>query len=511
MRQKIYLIIFTVAIITSCGEDPELTPFVTEEEITIGEFLENNKEEYSMFYQLAEKAGVLEPLKLYNPFGNGGFTLFLPDNNAFDDYIADEGYTSFEAMLNDTEFLDSLAKSHIVASSYKSADFPYGNFSDSTFTGEYLYIGFDEDLNYRVNNTANIIQADIELYNGYIHIVDGFVEPNNISSLEYLLSSDEYSIISELFQLTGISDTMDVFRIDENGQKLRNYYTLLVETNEVFSRQDILNIDSLIARFATPGLEYTDVNNELYQFAAYHILEGSYAVNDFKDSKPYVTYSFNPINIDATSDIIINKGVPVFDTIVISGDSVALDYIRLNLYKSNGFSLNGPIHTLEDVLIIQEPSGTYEFQFYNEPIIFENKQNAAISPLELSDPSEMINLNWTGAESIYYLAGESTNAKNKDCLYAFGNFSLEYTTPNIAIGTYEIYLRIDKGAFAPQIKLYVDGIQQQSIVDLSLGKTGYRGIDFGKRTFNEFGSHTIKIETVIGGDLYWDWLRLDPI
>jgi hypothetical protein len=216
------------------------------------------------------------------------------------------------------------------------------------------------------------------------------------------------------------------------------------------------------------------------------------------------------MSIDATQDIIINRGIPVFDTIVISGDSIPLNFIRVDLYKSNGFSLNGPIHTLEDPVVIQEPTGNYEFQFYNEPIIQENKKDENVSPMEFSDPSELVYLSWTGAGSIFYIAGLN-GPKDKDCLYTFGNFTLDYTTPKVATGTYEIVLRIDKGTRAPQIKLYIDGIQQKSIVDLSIGNTGFRAINFGVRHYEKFAAHTIRIETVVGGEFYWDWIQFRPV
>jgi len=497
MRSCIWLFVVAVILLNSCKEETELTLFVSEEEQSIGTFLEENSETYSLFYELARHAGILEPLKLYNPYGDGKFTLFLPKNDAFENSISQED-------------VDLLARYHVVASSFKSSDFPFGSLGDSTFTGEYLYMGYDEELNFKVNDEADIVQLDLEFSNGYIHIVDGVLEPITSNSYEYLLEREAYSIISELFEITGLSDTMGIFRSTETGKILRNYYTLLVETDEVFERFGILNIDSLIARYATPGMDYTDPDNGLYQYAAYHILEGKHGINDFEDKSPYVTYAYNPVSIDARQNIIINEGIPVFDTIVVAGDTIPLNYIRMDLFESNGFSLNGPVHTLQDPMYIQKPSGAYEFQFYNEPLIQENMGNEAVSPLEFNNPSEMVSLSWTGIESIYYMAGIN-GADDQDCLFMFGNFTLEYTTPNVASGAYEIWLRIDKDAQAPQIKLYIDGIQQQSIVDLTLGRMNWRPVPFGIRRFDDFGPHTIKIETVVGGQFYWDWIQFRPI
>ncbi|MCP4312439.1 MAG: fasciclin domain-containing protein [Bacteroidetes bacterium] len=509
-RTVIWLFAIAVILLISCQEEKELTLFVSIEEQSIGAYLEENRDTYSLFYEVAKKAGILEPLKLYNPYGDGRFTLFLPGNDAFEEFISQSDFGSVDDLINNQDVLEILARYHVVASSFKSADFPFGSLGDSTFTGEYLYMGFDEELNYRVNNGVDIVQLDLELSNGYIHIVDGVLEPIISNSYEYLLEREEYSVITELFEITGLTDTMGIFRTTETGKTIRNYYTLFVETDEVFARFGIHNIDSLITRYATPGLEYTDPENGLYQYAAYHMLEGGHAINDFEDVGPFVTYAYNPVSIDATQDIIINKGIPVFDTIVVAGDTIPLNYIRVDLYNSNGFSLNGPVHTLRDPMVIQKPTGAYEFQFYNEPVILENMQDETVSPLEFTNPSEMVNLSWTGVESIYYLAGIN-GPTNQDCLFMFGNFTLEYTTPNVASGAYEIWLRINRGSQSPQIKLFIDGIQQQSIVDLTLGRSGFRSIQFGNRRFEDFGPHTIRIETVVGGELYWDWIQFRPI
>ena len=95
MKNSVWYILIVFLLISSCDGDDELTPFLTEEEITIGAFLDENKETYSMFYEVASKSGIIEPLKLYNPDG-ADFTLFLPENDAFDQYIAASPYSSFE-------------------------------------------------------------------------------------------------------------------------------------------------------------------------------------------------------------------------------------------------------------------------------------------------------------------------------------------------------------------------------------------------------------------------------
>ena len=121
-----------------------------------------------------ELGNLLTTLCGYNPYGEG-YTLFLPTNEAVDHFI-DQGnsYKSFDELLEDTIFLQELSRYHVVNRKIHTNDFPFGALNDTTLSGDWLTIGFFTDGDnalIKVNNTVPIIRANLDLVNGYIHVI----------------------------------------------------------------------------------------------------------------------------------------------------------------------------------------------------------------------------------------------------------------------------------------------------------------------------------------------------
>ena len=98
----------------------------------------------------------------------------------------------------------------------------------------------------------------------------------------------------------------------------------------------------------SPGNQnYTDPSNPLADFIGYHVLSGSYFLNDFegREASNYSTFSEVPLRINGTGiDITINKGKEVFDTLVYQGDTTIVDYIGFIYDESNVITQSGAIH-----------------------------------------------------------------------------------------------------------------------------------------------------------------------
>ena len=164
-RMRLLLLILVMCFSISCEKNVDTTGFFTPEMFSIATFLEENSEEYSMYYQLMQHTNLYYTLNAYNPHGSG-YTLFLPSDEAFLRFIASsDEYSSFEELLGDIEFSYTLSRYHIVNKSVMTSEFSFGALPDSTATGDYLTISIDvmsDTTVYRVNNTAPILQQDIE-------------------------------------------------------------------------------------------------------------------------------------------------------------------------------------------------------------------------------------------------------------------------------------------------------------------------------------------------------------
>jgi uncharacterized surface protein with fasciclin (FAS1) repeats len=109
---------------------------------------------------LIEEAGLTEELQ-----GKGPFTFFLPNDKVFDN----------DLYKNSKEEKARLLTYHIVPGKLKIEDFSDG---ENIKTLEGGIISFTEkNGNYKINDTVNVTKTNIEIENGYIHIIDGILKP----------------------------------------------------------------------------------------------------------------------------------------------------------------------------------------------------------------------------------------------------------------------------------------------------------------------------------------------
>ncbi len=507
-------------VLFSCKQELSDTGFFDEEDLlfSIATYIEENQEEYERFWRIVEVTGSFDALNAYNP-GGEGFTFFLPTDAAVDNYLAQSAdYPDFEMLLGNPGFCMQLVQYHLVNKSIRSTEFPYGALPDSTASGDYLTISIEvtEDTSiYKVNNIAAITERNIEVSNGYVHVVDQMLEPINYSSYEWLQNNPQFSIMASMFEATGIKDSMGYYRTTASGEIVKNRYTVLAEPDSIYSRAGIEDFNDLNERFGTPGLEPDNPANGLYLFAAYHILEGSYFLDAFVGSRNYNTFTLAPVAINSGYDIKINTGVDTFQIITTATDTSYINYI-LPLYDlSNINTKNGAIHAINEVMefFIPEISVRY-FQFFEEPEILSARKVAGT--YEFVDKDLFQYISWEGPDEITYYKSFSTDEKanSGDYIFIEGEFIINYVVPKVLPGLYEMRLRTE--ATYPgnaTIEVYLDGKKMGSNFNLTSGGTAawpYYTIKTGIVEFTRYEEHTISIQTLIPGEFKWDWVAFFP-
>ncbi len=343
-----YMLLFQLTILSflviSCDTDPYGTHWEGTDNLTICQFLEKNKEEYSKSYQLLVESKMLSPLCGYNPYGED-YTLFLPTNDAIDRFILqNENYNSFEEMLQDTGFINQLTRYHTLKKRVHSNEFPDGVLQDSTLSGDRIAVGFfivNDSAQIKVNNVAPIIKANLEMTNGNIHVISEVLEKPDFSGYEWFQKQSDYSILARAMELSGIK-----YRL------WWKKYTIFAEHDSVYHRNGIYRIEDLINRVATPRLAYTNPSNAFYKFAAYHMVGGEYFLNELKwGNHKYVTMAGKNMMIDAGHEIRINPGVETYGSIISeSGDTTRIDYVRPVWAACNFITNTGPIHSISDIM-----------------------------------------------------------------------------------------------------------------------------------------------------------------
>ncbi len=507
---------FTMALVYfACDDDVEKGSFIQSNDLNISSYLSEN-DDYSKFNQLLIETNLFDALNSYNPYGNGSFTVFAPTDEAFQNYISEnDKYSSFDELIDDAEFMNILVRFHIVLSSYNSNDFPFGALNDTTITGDYLTIGFqtsEAESHYLVNNYAVVIDPNIELSNGFVHGINKVLEPITLSSYDWLKNQEDVSIFVELLEETGLADSMGINKLNTKNQTVRNTYTLLVEPDSVFQKRGIGSFQELVQKFGTPGLPYEDVNNGIYRFAAYHLLEKVLFLDEMSDGI-YNTYTSLPIQVIVGMEVKINPGFKIVDSLITEGDTIYLDYVPIIYEKSNNPTANGPVHYISELLELHKPgAGRNTFHFKSEPVINELKD--AEGRFIFEDPSEFEVIQWEGTDELYYVVGtEAVEAWEDDFIELNGPFIFTFNTPRVFPGSYDFKIRVHSSDYDNAvIQVYLDG--KRSGTNINLKSTNSRD-DFviytiGSVDFINYTSHEITINTVIPGIMKLDLIRFDP-
>ena len=277
------LLVF-VNLFISCEEVPD--KFETEDNfIPMTAFLDSNKADFSAFIQIMEASGLTDALSSYNPNGEN-YTLFLPTDEAFDLYFQESGeYSNINDLLADMEIVHAMSRYHVVNRAVFSSDFPLGALPDTSLTGDYLtiaYIEGEDSTFYLVNNAALVEVEDLQMTNGIIHVIDRVLEPITFSGFDWLRANEEFSIMADLFELTSLEDTLGAFIENDKGELEKNSYSLLVESNSVFNADSIFSVDDIIDRYSGGNSDYTNPDNGVWQFAAYHVLSEAIFLADLK-------------------------------------------------------------------------------------------------------------------------------------------------------------------------------------------------------------------------------------
>lgn len=177
------------------------------------EVMEDN-DDLSEFVSNLENADLTSTLE-----GNGPLTVFAPNNDAFENIPED---------LSDEE-LNEILTYHIVESDIASGDLE----SEQTVASQAgsLYVT-TENGNVAVNDSASVVEADIEASNGRIHIIDYVLRPDAQSTVMGIIVK-RYNLqdFQDAIDQTGLADTLQ--EDTETG------YTVFAPENSAFENADL--------------------------------------------------------------------------------------------------------------------------------------------------------------------------------------------------------------------------------------------------------------------------------
>lgn len=482
--------------------------------MTIYDYIISDSSSYSSFLQVIEAGELDLTLSAYNPDGDG-YTLFLPDNPAMDEYIAlNKDFNSLEDMLADKMFSKAFSRYHVVNMKLKADDFPFGAIQEKTLSGDRLTVSFviESDTSfYMINNQAPVTLPDVEVSNGWVHEIGAALLPVTLTTLEWLQESDDYSIFTDAVELTGFGPVLDVdIKEEEDAQAV----TLFLEHDSVFAKRGINSVEDLIDFLEPNDTDYTSSENTFNGFVGYHILEESMFLDDFSENlSNYTTFSSVPVLVDGEQlDLKINPEKEVFDTIFSGEDTILIDYVLFDIDNSNVLTKSGAIHFIDQILQQQEPSiARQRFEFYDEPLISEYRE----TPGEylIQDTASLRRVRWSGADLMFVETQDDTHpAWGGDYFLMNGDFSFRYHLPKMVQGTYIAKIRangVDEDNAL--VEVFIDGQSIGGLVDLSRG-TGwaFKMIELGTINFLQYEEHVMEIRSLVPGSFELDFIEFEP-
>lgn len=157
---------------TSTTTDPDTTSTTNinnpPSNLTLLQYIKGESD-CSLFYQAVLRTGIEVDLS-----GDGPFTIFVPNDEAFQAFLENNNWTSLDDISQNT--LTMIVKFHISNVEVKISELEVGTIVPLFLLGKEMYINMDDPANpFAVLGLtkANFVERDLEQLNGVVHKIDG--------------------------------------------------------------------------------------------------------------------------------------------------------------------------------------------------------------------------------------------------------------------------------------------------------------------------------------------------
>jgi transforming growth factor-beta-induced protein len=180
MKNLNYLLTLTLVsgllVFSSCEkEDSDMDP--TQPELSSIAEIASDNENFSILVEALVKTDLVSTLS-----GTGSFTVFAPDNDAFNALFSTLGVSGIQDL--SAEALKPILLYHVLSETMASTmitDGYYSSLSPALGRTVSMYIGTGNGVS--INDAASVTAADIEASNGVIHAIDAVLLPPTVVDL----------------------------------------------------------------------------------------------------------------------------------------------------------------------------------------------------------------------------------------------------------------------------------------------------------------------------------------
>ena len=308
------------SLLTSCVKEIVPEAYYTSNELLVGQYLSSRPEDLSEFTKILDTTGVLGLLNAY-----GKYTCFIPCDTAMRNYYASKGKTRMSDFTMDE--LKKICYNHIVkGDTIATGDFSVGPLSTLSMSERFVNIDFSlTDGSILVNGDCPIIEKDIRVHNGYVHLLSKTLEPSELKLGEKISQDPKFSLFAQAMDVTGYAKMMnDAIVEDENydpkncSWKVKTYnITEEIPQHRKFGFTVLMESDSTLANYTDcplcpNGIKTLDDLKNLAKYYYSRDFEGAYSdgvgVDDPKNPRNYLNrfVAYHCMNRTLASSRLIN-------------------------------------------------------------------------------------------------------------------------------------------------------------------------------------------------------------
>ena len=288
---------------------------------TITEFVESNPDLTNLAAALSAADGNL--LSLLN---NGNYTLLAPNNWAFEVWLGTNGFNSMDEV--PTDILKNILLNHVISGSVQSSDLTTAGsgyvLTNATNTdGDFLNMYFSTNNGIVFNGVTTILNPDIAVSNGVLHVVDLLIELPTVVTFATTNPGFE-TLVTALTRDDLSEDLVSILSTTNEPAP----FTLFAPTNEAFS--------SLLSELGFESLNDIDTAILESTLATHVVAEANVRYEDLSNGMLITT-----IGDDLT--ISVGAGPQLVD---LNGRTANIIAVDIQAY-------NGVIHVIDNVMLPQ--------------------------------------------------------------------------------------------------------------------------------------------------------------
>jgi len=215
--------------------------------------------------------------------GPGPFTVFAPTNEAFARIETD----TLNKLLGNVAQLDQVLEYHVISGRFSMRDLMSAQVVSTLEKSSVVVrtIGHAQMV-----NNANIVLADVEATNGFVHVVDNVLMPPDFATMLY--STDIVELAESQPDLATLVAALVAGDLTTTLAGA-GPFTVFAPTNEAFAKIPAADLKKLLAN-----------KQELDTVLTYHVLAGTFKMRELMAVRSVATLEGQSITVSETSSVI---------------------------------------------------------------------------------------------------------------------------------------------------------------------------------------------------------------